>query len=193
MGHETDEADDTRYSLKGLFTPVAGERGMFVCSLVVKAAEEAISSAGEDSEEAKRLRKLGDEFISSFEMFAVDSEVERRSRTAALNAMLKALMIGMSVGDPKKRDEIILEFRRARTAAMRAVHEAKSAQENEAARTAVRAAMQGTNTKATRGVKYAEFIQPKVVEKLGRDVSPWHIRGHVRAILEETPRKSGKS
>jgi|SRR5271166_2780069 len=58
---------------------------------------------------------------------------------------------------------------------------------------AVRAAMQETSTKPTRGEAYANFIEPHVSKRLGRKVSVSTIRNAVRAILEEAPRKSDKS
>ena len=62
---------------------------------------------------------------------------------------------------------------------------------------AVRAAMEATVTKPTRGEAYARLIEPDANKRLGLEgddkLSIWTIRSDVRAILEEAPRKSGKS
>jgi hypothetical protein len=60
----------------------------------------------------------------------------------------------------------------------------------EETKAAVRIAMQKTAAKATRGKAYAKYIQPTVVEDLGRMVSVSTIKRCVGVILEERTRKA---
>jgi hypothetical protein len=134
---------------------------------------------------------LQEEFLSSFYAFVFDSRIPKSSRPAALGAILNALFIGLSSGDPERRDKLILDTKRAQAAMARAAREEKSAPQREATRAAIRAAMRGTKPKLSE--EYAKLIQPKVIQLLGRNVSPSQIRGHVRVFIEEAPGKSGKS
>jgi hypothetical protein len=172
---------------------LAIEKGLFVRSLVLKVADEALAAADRDSAEAERFQRLQEEFLSSFDAFASDSQIPKSSRPAALGAILNALFIGLFSDDPDRRIRIIREFEQQRAARARAAREKKSAPEKRRTLAAVRKAMQATATKPTRGVGYAKRIGPKVVKFLKRDVSLWQIRDLVRVILEESPGKRGKS
>jgi hypothetical protein len=168
-------------------------KGLSVYGIVREAAEEALDAAGEeDSEEFKRIQSYGRGFFSGYEILSLDFGIAPKSQRAALRAILNALMIGMSLGDPKRRDKIVLESMRMQAAKMRAVKKAKSAPQKQKTLAAVRAAMQATTRPPTRGEGYAKRILPKVREQLGRDISPSSIRDYVRVILEETPGKPGK-
>jgi hypothetical protein len=203
---ETDETDpgklfgDFLVSLTGKrpFKPspaaaLALERGIMVRSIVIKAATEALAITDENSKEAKRLRKLQEDFLSSFDAFAFDSRIPKSSRPAALGAILNALFIGLFSDDPDRRIRIIREFEQLRAAQARAARDEKFAPEKEKTLAAVREAMQATAAKPTRGVGYAKKILPKVVKRLKRDVSQWRIRDLVRVVLEEAPGKQGRS
>ena len=168
-------------------------KDLSVYGIVVQAAEEALDAAGDDTEERERRRRYGWEFCSSYGILSLDFGIAPKSRRVALRAISNALMIGMSLGDPKRRDKIVRESRRAQAAKMRAAKEAKAAPEREKTLAAVRAAMQETTRRPTRGEGYAKLILPKVVKHLQRDISLSSIRGYVRVILEEPPGKPGKS
>jgi hypothetical protein len=168
-------------------------KDLSVYGIVRAAAEDALDAAADDSEELERRRRYGAGFFSGYGIFSLDFEIAPKSRGAILRAILNALMIGMSLGDPKLRDTIVLESKRTQAEKMRAAKAAKSASEKEKTLTAVRAAMQATTRPPTRGEGYAKLILRKVVKHLGRDISPSSIRQYVRVVLEETPGKPGKS
>jgi hypothetical protein len=197
VGKETDEAarkklDEiriglnlNRFSDQARELALAIERGVFVRSLVLKVVDEALVTADQDSEEAKRLQRLQEEFLSSFDAFAFDSRIPKSSRPAALGAILNALFIGLFSDDPDRRSRIVWEFEQLRAAQARAAREKKFAPKKEKTLAAVRTAMQRTPAKATLGQAYANHIQPTVVEVLGRKVSVSTIRRCIEVILRE--------
>jgi hypothetical protein len=160
--------------------------GMLLRNLIIKHANEAAAAQTND-DDAEMLRDWCEDFRASFDFFVADSEVASASRAAAVSAILNAS--ALAEYSVMRREKIISEVKEARAAKMRSAKEVKAAAEIEKTLAAVRAVMKGTNTKPTRGVEYARLIMPKVVKELGRDISPWTIRGHVRAILEEPPGK----
>lgn len=182
---QADEATQKRLSEGWPELADAPYRGLTVYGMVVQAAEEALAAAGEDSEEYKRIQKYAWGFVSGYGILSVDFGIVPKNRTAALRAILNALMIGMSIGDPKRRDRIVLESKRMQAAKMRAVKETKSAPKKAKTKAAVQAAMEQTPAKATRGLAFAMHIQEKVVKLLGRDLSASQIKRYVKAILEE--------
>jgi hypothetical protein len=167
-------------------------RGLSVSGIVIRAADEALAAAGEDREEREKIGRWGLGFISGYSVLFHDKEGAPKIQTATSRAILNTLLIGMSLGDPKRRDKIVLESKRMQAAKMRAAKEAKAAPEREKILAAVRAAMQATTRTPTRGEGYAKLIRPKVVKHLGRDISPSSVREYVRVILEEAPGKPGK-
>ena len=160
-------------------------RGLSVSGIVMRAADEALASAGEDREEREKIGTWGLGFISGYSVLFFDKEGAPKIQTATLRAILNALLIGMSLGDPKRRDKIVRESKRMQTAKMRAAKEAKAAPKRERTLSAVRKAMEQSPAKPTRGLAFAEHIQKQVVEILGHEISASAIKRRVKTILEE--------
>jgi hypothetical protein len=149
------------------------------------------------SDEGRDLRKCRDDFLEAFAAIATNARLGRATRSAVWDAILAALLIGCTIGSRGLSARLQKDFIWARTAMMRKARDAQSAPEKERMRAAVCAAMKETAAKPTRGEAFARLIEPDVNRSLGHEgedkVSLWTIRGAVRAILEEAPRKSGKS
>ena len=176
---ETDEAarkkfDEIRIGLKCSQTSdqsrelaLAIERGLFVRNLVLKVADEALDAADRENAEAKRIQKLQEEFLSSFDAFVFDSQIPKSSRPAALGAILNALFIGLFSDDPDRRIRIIREFeqQRAAWARKRAWKSLRRKRED----LGCTGGVQATAIKPKLSEKYAKLIQPKVIQLLGEN------------------------
>ena len=159
--------------------------GRWARSMVVTAAERALFENRADEELCKDLGSIRDEFLASFAVIAADVKIEKSSRAAISEAIARALWIGLASESPDLVRRLEKQFKQAKAAAMRGARAEKSAPKKDAALDAVRAAMNETATKATRGEAYARIIQPGVEKRLKRKVSVPTVCRYVRVILEE--------
>jgi hypothetical protein len=126
MHKQADEAARERLSERWPELAHTPYKGLSVYGTVMRAAEEALAATVKNREELEQVRMYCLGFISGFDILSLDFGVTPKSQVAALRAIFNALMIGMSLGDPKLRDKIVSESRRIHTAKMRAAKQAKS-------------------------------------------------------------------
>jgi hypothetical protein len=170
--------------------------GRWLRDLVVDIAYRGISEIEPGSEEGRDLTEFRADFLAAFAVITANSKITRATRSAVWEAILDALLIGCTIGSRELWATLQKKFERTRMATARKALAAKSAPKRDVKLAAVRAAIEATVTKPTRGEAYARLIEPQVNKRLGLEdddkLSIWTIRDAVRAVLTEAPRKLGK-